>query len=513
MVEDTASFEELKRRLPGIWRALHSDPEHEHTSVLVPSLSVNQEELLKVLGAAYYEERLLFALIRLRNPNARLIYITSQPVHPDIVDYYLQLLDGVSLKNAHQRLHMMSVHDSSAKPLTEKILERPRLLNRIRKLIGNREQAYLTVYNSTTLERQLAVELGIPLNGVDPALLELGTKSGNRRVFQEAGVEYPAGYEDLRNETEIISALAKLGDDRPGMSRAVVKLNEGFGGEGNGVFRYPDKRNDRDAIRNALHNLSWTSSTETSTSFMRKFAAMGGIVEELIEAKTVRSPSVQMRIQPDGVSRLVSSHEQVLGGSTGQSYLGCRFPANDDYRLLLQSEALKVGNVLSQYGVLGRFAIDFLTFPNDDGSWSSKAIEINLRMGGTTPPYYALEFLTGGSLDESTGLFIAPGGAAKYYSATDNLKSPAYHGLLPEDLFDIVSRHGLGFRHSTGTGALFYMVGALSQYGKVGVTCIGSSPEEAQALFEQTTDVLDQETEGDEHGQQTPLLDRYLSME
>ena len=510
---DAPTFEDLKQRLPAIWHALHSDPEHEHTSIIVPSLSVNQEELLKVLGASFYEERLLFALIRLRNPNARLIYVTSQPVHSDIVDYYLQLLDGVSLKNARQRLHMMSVHDGSARPLTEKIRERPRLLKRLRRLIGNPDQAYLTVYNSTALERELAVELGIPLNGVDPALLHLGTKSGNRRVFAEAGVDFPAGYEDLSSEDEIISALASLGADRPTMTRAVVKLNEGFGGEGNGLFRYPEARDDRDAIRRALHDLEWTSSTETSDSFLRKFSSMGGIVEELIEAAAVRSPSVQMRIQPDGVARLVSSHEQVLGGSTGQSYLGCRFPANDEYRLLLQSEAMKIGNVLAGKGVLGRFAIDFLTFADGSGRWSSKAIEINLRMGGTTPPYYALEFLTGGGLDPGTGLFVSPGGTPKFYSATDNLKSPAYHGLLPEDLFDIVSRHGLGYRHSTGTGALFYMVGALSQYGKVGVTCIGNTPEEAQAIFERTTEVLDQETDSTMHGQQAPLLDRYLPME
>lgn len=510
---ETATFDELKQRLPRIWSALQSNPEHEHTSVIVPSLSVNQEELAKVLGAAFYEERLLFALIRLRNPHARLIYITSQPVHPDIVDYYLHLLDGVSIRQAHHRLQMLSVHDASPRPLTEKILERPRLLKRVRKLIGDREQAYLTCYNSTPLERRLAVELGIPLNGVDPALLGLGTKSGNRKAFAEAGVDYPAGYEDLYSEDEIVDALCRLGQDRPDISRAVVKLNEGFGGEGNGVFAYPASRNDTEAIRHALRNLAWTSSTETSDSFMRKFAAMGGIVEELVEAGETHSPSVQMRILPDGKSVLVSSHEQVLGGSTGQSYLGCRFPADDAYRMLLLSEAQKVGKVLADKGVLGRFAIDFLVFKNADSSWSSKAIEINLRMGGTTPPYHALEFLTGGTLDKNTGLFVAPDGTAKYYSATDNLKSPAYRGLLPEDLFDIVSRHGLGYRHSTGTGALFYMIGALSQYGKIGLTCIGNSAEESQALFVKTAAALDDETEGDAHGAQAPLLDRYLPME
>jgi len=57
------------------------------------------------------------------------------------------------------------------------------------------------------------------------------------------------------------------------------------------------------------------------------------------------------------------------------------------------------------------------------------------------------------------------------------------------------------------------MIGALSQYGKIGMTSIGNSPEEAETLFEDTTRVLDEEAEGDGHGVQTPLLDRHLNME
>lgn len=515
MSEVVAQFAELKQRLPAVWRAFEEDPAYEHTSVIVPSLSVDQEELSKVVGAAYYEERLLFALIRLRNPNARLIYVTSQPVHPDIVDYYLQLLDGMIVRRAMQRLFMVSVHDGGARPLSAKLLDRPRLLERIRKLIGDPNRAYLTCYNSTVLERRLAVELNIPLNGVDPALLGCGTKSGNRKVFAEAGVAHPAGFEDLASEDDIVEALLQLGQQRPAMQRAVVKLNEGFGGEGNGVFTYPARRADRDAIRGALHALALTSGTATSDTFLKKFAAMHGIVEELLVADEVRSPSVQMRITPDGASVLVSSHEQVLGGATGQSYLGCRFPASDAYRSTLLSEAEKIGEVLSRKGVIGRLAIDFLVCRNRNGPWSVQAIEINVRMGGTTPPYHALEFLTSGSLDPESGLFRTRDGDCKYYSATDNLKSSSYRGLLPEDLFDIITRHGLSFRHSSGTGVLFYMIGALSQYGKVGVTCIGNTAEEAQALFERTAAVLDAETDtsGVAHGMQAPLLDRHYLME
>lgn len=511
--DEIARFNVLKERLRHVWHEFQTDPTYEHTSIIVPSLSVNQEELAKVLGASFYEERLMFALIRLRNPNANLIYVTSQPVHPEIVDYYLQLLEGIPVNHARQRLHMFSVYDASSRPLSAKILERPRLLERLRKCIGDTERAYLTCYNSTVLERRLAVTLDVPLNGVDPALLEYGTKSGSRKVFAEAGVNHPAGFEDLHDEDEIVDALLQLTKRRPGIARAVVKLNEGFAGEGNGLFTYPGTERNRDSIRVALHELRWSSGLETYAAFLRKFADMGGIVEEMVDARETHSPSVQMRIHPDGKGALVSTHEQVLGGSTGQAYLGCRFPASDDYRLLLQRESHKIGRVLSNKGVIGRFGIDYLMCRDKSGDWSLHAIEINLRMCGTTPPFHALEFLTGGQLDERTGLFEVPGGQKKFYRATDNLKSPAYRGLLPEDLFQIITAYGLGYRHTTGTGVLFYMIGALSQYGKLGMTCIGNSSEEAQSLFDKTVSLLDDQCEGDGHGEAAPLLDRHLTME
>lgn len=513
MADELEKFSTLKKRLPKIWSELQTDSDYEHTSVIIPSLSVNQEELAKVLGSSFYEERLLFALIRLRNPNARVIYVTSTPVNPDIVDYYLQLLDGVTLGHARQRLHMVSVFDSSSRPLTEKILERPRLMARLRSNLGDPKRAYLTCYNSTVLERRLAVELGIPLNGVDPELLHYGTKSGSREIFVEAGVQLPAGSENLHNEDDIVAALVALGKERPTITKAVVKLDEGFAGEGNGVFVYPADRCDSDSIRAALHNLQWSSPQETYSRFMSKFSEMGGIVEEMIVGTEMRSPSVQMRIHPDGTSAIVSSHEQVLGGSTGQVYLGCKFPAHDDYRQLLHGEADKVGRALSSKGVLGRFGIDFLVSRESNGEWSLYAIEINLRMCGTTPPFHALEFLTGGRLNNETGLFHTPQGQAKYYCATDNLKSPAYRGLLPEDLLQIASKHGINFKHATETGVLFYMIGALSQYGKLGMTCIGNSEEEAQDLYTRTVALLDDQTDGSDHGVAASIFEHYLNME
>ncbi len=173
----------------------------------------------KLEGASFYEERLLFLLIRLRNPRARVVFVTSQPVHPLVLEYYFQLLVGIPTSHARSRLTLLCAHDASPRPLTEKILERPRLLERIRQGIADRARAYLTVFNSTPLERKLAVLLGIPLNGVDPALNAHGTKSGSRKIFREAGIALPDGFEDLRDDRDIEAALVELKRRKPGLRR------------------------------------------------------------------------------------------------------------------------------------------------------------------------------------------------------------------------------------------------------------------------------------------------------
>ena len=61
---------------------------------MIPSMTLDESELTKLEGASFYEERLLFLLVRLRNPRAHMVYVTSQPVHPVILEYYFQLLAG-----------------------------------------------------------------------------------------------------------------------------------------------------------------------------------------------------------------------------------------------------------------------------------------------------------------------------------------------------------------------------------------------------------------------------------
>jgi len=179
------AFERLKPRLGALWDIVFPGDEEAYTSVIVPSLTLDEEELAKIPAIHWYEERLLFLLMRLRNPQARVVYVTSQPIHPIVLDYYLQLLPGIPASHARARLTLLCVYDSSPRSLTEKILERPRVMERIRASIPDRQRAYLTVYNSTPLERRLAVGLDIPLNAPDPRLIDFGSKSGARKLFRK----------------------------------------------------------------------------------------------------------------------------------------------------------------------------------------------------------------------------------------------------------------------------------------------------------------------------------------
>src|SRR6185295_5098720 len=267
---EVEAFRELQPRLAEVWEALTMRDEEPHTSVVVPSLTLDQSELQKLEGASFYEERLLFLLIRLRNPRARVVYVPSQPIHP-----------------------------------------------RIRDGIQDPARAYLTVFNATPLERQLAVLLGIPMNGADPDLAHLGTKSGSRKVFREAGVALPAGVEDLRDEGEVAEALVDLARERPGIRRAVVKLNDSFSGEGNAIFRYPETV-DRTRVEAALRNLEFSVASENFDHYFDKFRRMDGIVEEFIEGKEKVSPSAQLRISPQGEVLPISTHDQILGGPSNQ---------------------------------------------------------------------------------------------------------------------------------------------------------------------------------------------------
>jgi PGM1 C-terminal domain len=504
--ESMDRFKELQARLRDRWQSVDVFDRGDYDVLVVPSFSIDSKLGAKIPGFLHYEERLLFSLIRLRNPQTRLIYVTSQPLCPIIIDYYLQLLSGIPFSHARDRLLLISTYDNSFKPLTQKILERPRLIERIRRVLRP-QKSYLVCYNSTWLEYQLSLELETPLLAPSPDLLDWGSKSGSRTIFAECNIPHPDGSLKVNSAEDLLIAAVQLWERQPQLLRMVVKLNEGFSGEGNALL---DLRPIRDFIANTynfndrvaalgkqLPQMRFQAEGETWDNFASRIPELGAIVEAFIEGDIKRSPSVQGYITPQGEVSILSTHDQILGGADNQIYLGCNFPADDTYRLQLQEFGIQVGKALAAKGAIERYGIDFIAVPDRDNpeKWQLQAIEINLRKGGTTHPFMTLKLLTNGRYDYTDGLFYSQEGQPKYYVASDNLQKEQYRGLLPNDLMDIIAKHRLHFDSSTRTGSIFHLMGSLSEFGKLGLTSISNSKEEASQIYQQVERVLDAETE------------------
>ena len=486
-------FDTLQARLPDVWETMRLNYDDESV-VVIPSITLDRAVAQSGSLTQAYEERFLFLLMLLRQPRFRMVYVTSLPVEPEVVEYYLSLLSGVIPSHARARLSMVAVHDATQRSLSEKLLERPRLLARIASMIPNPSRCHLIPYNTTELERDLAISLGIPMYGADPRLAELGSKTGCRRLFAEVGVRHPLGEENLHGVDDVVDALVSMRAERPGMSSAIVKLDEGVSGEGNALVDLagvpsPGAPGERDVVQERVRGMQLEAQDVPHDVYVAKLAE-GGIVEERIVGSEVRSPSVQLRVLPGGTVEVLSTHDQMLGGASGQSYLGCVFPADAGYARLITEPAEAVGRRLAQIGAVGRFAVDFVVVRDPAGAWTPYAIELNLRKGGTTHPFLTLQFLTDGRYEPGTALFLTPRGHEKHLVATDHLESPLLCGLVPSDLFDIIARHRLQFDQSRQEGVVFHMISSLTEHGRVGLTAVGDTPAEAERRYREAERVL-----------------------
>ena len=448
------------------------------TIVVVPSLTLSIEDLRNVTGVVFYEERLLCFLLLLADPGARVVYTTSTAIDPAIIDYYLRFLPDPA--DARRRLTLVDAGDAELGWLTAKLLSNREALDRLRDAVGDPARARLLPFIATPVEHELAEALGVAVDGPRAELGVLGSKSGARRVARRAGVGVLPGSEDLFTIEEVAAATRALVAAEPPPEAVVIKLNNCFSGLGNVIL-------DVDGLADPLPTSKtlFCSPDETWPTYIAKTAAQGAVVETLLRDPELRSPSAQLRISPAGVVEILSTHDQILGGPQNQIYLGCRFPAHPDYRLTIQREAQKIGQVLAEQGVVGSFGIDFLVVGRD-----VYLSEINLRLGGTTHPFWMARLATGSRYDLLTGELRRPDGEARCYVATDNLKSAKLKGRSPADVISEVDRSGLSYDTASGTGIALHLLGALPTTGKLGATCIAATPEAADEKYRALLDLV-----------------------
>ena len=477
----TDAFDQLQERLGPALDANRQGSGVDHVLIVLPSYSVS-ESILSHYGERIpsLEHRYLNALlIAGRIHDCEILSISTRSPNAAVVDYYVSLIQPEIRDSARARIRLIDVDDGTPRSVAAKLLDRPNVLQEIRQRIGERP-ALIEPWNVTEHEVALALALNVPINGTNPRLRELGFKSEGRRLIQRAGVPVPLGVEDVRSVDDVVRAVQEIRRERPDLRGVVIKHDDSGAGDGNVVI-----------------DLSpGTGSPEPEVWLRAQVAGLpewyltdlgkGGIVEERIAGDRFSSPSAQVDIRPGGVVTVLATHEQVLGGESGQVYLGCRFPADGAYAPELARHAAAIGHELARSGALGRFSVDFVASGGSGDAWRIYAIEVNLRKGGTTHPYAALRNIVPGRYDTESGRWIANDGATRVYSATDNLVDPAWKGLPPADVIDAVARASLQFDPAMQTGVVLHMLSGLAIDGRMGLTAIAETHEEAARLHEAT---------------------------
>ena len=368
--------------------------------VVLPSMSFDLQELRSVRGIVHYEERMLYFLFKLGHRHTRLTYVTSCPLDPAIVRYYLSFLKEP--EDIDSRMTLLSVCDGSLnQTLCQKVLNHPRLVARIRSQVHNHAKKHLLatptqlcVIRGTLEEVQLARALEIPmLAAKEEKNQSWGSKAGSRSCFEQLGIPYPDGVNRACfTEASLIEAIVALVARHPSVRAGVVKLQEGFSGNGNAILDCSSlqkymaetvKRNNEVLYQltlDALNRLDFCSKERRSwTEYRDQMRQMGAIVEVLIQPlrdsnqELMTSPSVQVVMHENQTVEVLSTHEQILDG---QRYTGCAFPCRAAYRQDLMEYGARAGRFLAQEGITDHFSIDFVCVENKEGVWSIYAIEI-----------------------------------------------------------------------------------------------------------------------------------------
>src|SRR5580765_2263387 len=119
-----AEFTQLQARLRELWPnvTLRSIGDVERTIVVVHSLSFEAPDQLIPDFPAYEERFLCLVLSLLRGARSRVVYVTSQPILPRLVDYYFGLCPELDTPEARDRFHTITLVDGRNRPLAEKLI-------------------------------------------------------------------------------------------------------------------------------------------------------------------------------------------------------------------------------------------------------------------------------------------------------------------------------------------------------------------------------------------------------
>lgn len=246
--------------------------------------------------------------------------------------------------------------------------------------------------------------------------------------------------------------------------------------------------------------------------YLREFLSLGGIIEACPPSDSVTALSVNMLIEPDGATSVVSSGDQIHA-ECEFSVWGYSVPQCSVLPDVLNEVCLRIGDACRARAIIGYYTVDFLTFFNprtaEQELW---ATDLDLKYGDLIPMHRLLEFVTGGKFDASDHLFRLPPvkpeerkRRPRGVKLTERVKSlnrsavlsvRLYHSNLSMVQFGVFFQmcraHKIGYDVKEKNGTVF-LINDSTRREHLGMITIEETLQEAIASFANNLSVIHQE--------------------
>ncbi|PIK57331.1 putative IQ domain-containing protein H isoform X2 [Apostichopus japonicus] len=550
----------FRERLKGFQQSWKRVKSSRRVLVHVPSLGYSQKIRSTINDFNIIQNQQMGRLCDLVDPNVDVIYVSPVTINDETLQYYNKLLglrsaveSGTveSQKDMSSRFTIIIPESVNSFPTHSMCLATflkysPRALRRIKSLVAGKE-AYIVPGVMHKDDLSVAQELNLPVLGSEPEVAQLySTKSGSKRIFASAGVAVPPSDYDVYSLQQLHESIAQLVTENLDVKTYLFKLDDEFDGRGiaychitenlrchawakKECLRYGEKWSNKwaqepafvkihaeipDVLAKFAHPVN-KKVFATWDKFLESFLSQGGVIEACPPSDSITALTVNMLIEPDGHTSMVSCGDQIHAG-TPYACWGLSVPQSSVDPSQLTRACYKIADSCKHRGVMGYFAVDFVTFidptTREQELW---AVDLNLWYDDSMAMTQLMLYVTDGTLDVDSCLFnIRPPKKEK----KKNLRRVRYEDLDPEEppvttryavmstrlmhtnlavvhysvFFQMCRAHGIGYDIKEKQGTLFTLIDSFKRE-VMGMLTIGDQLPGTLSSFARNLSIIHQE--------------------
>ncbi|XP_052805677.1 IQ domain-containing protein H-like isoform X2 [Mya arenaria] len=524
----------------------------------IPSLGLNREIRDSIHDFGIRQNTQMARLCDIRDPNVDVIFISPVPLSEETLQYYSKLLglkSAIDSGNVEdqgefaERYKIIVPEAIKSFPthrmcLSTLLKYSPQTMLRIKNLIRGRE-AYMMTNVPHVDDLDIANYLEVPIFAPEPEVAHLySTKSGCKRIFASAKVDMPPSEYDIYSLGLLHESMAQLVTENLLVKRWLFKLDDEFDGRGIAYCditehlkcyrwalkeqkRYGDKWSKKWAqepvfikILSEIGELLEEHSTPVNTKvystwdkFLTSFLSKGGIIEACPPSDSITTLTVDMLIEPNGTSSIISCGDQIHA-DTPFSCWGVSVPQASVEPELLNKCCFRIADACKSRGIMGYFAVDFVTFIDphtmEQQLW---ALDISLQYSDSLAMFQLMSFVSNGTLNTRTHVFDVPPPKQEAKKRRRRLHGTDEDQPLNTNRFGVMSTrllhtnlsvvhysvffqmcraHGIGYDIKEKQGTVFTLIDSFNRE-KLGMLTVGETLQGALASFARNLSVIHQE--------------------